>query len=193
VTSGFLRKEVAELLRKFNIMGSNWVDVARVTPRIRYQAIGASAAQAPGAAAAVQSSSSSSNSQYDIDWTLELGKSIGDKIYTSVQAMTFGENARDSVLVANQSNVTVQSYGLRTGVEYQVSPYRTFEIYGNFGCDDNLDPVAYNGQDQFQNPNISAVVQLRNTIPTENYTPAVARRRRWEQLYGGSDELEGKP
>ena len=193
VTSGFLRKEVAELLRKFNIMGSNWVDVARVTPRIRYQAIGASAAQAPGAAAAVQSSSSSSNSQYDIDWTLELGKSIGDKIYTSVQAMTFGENARDIVLVANQSNVTVQSYGLRTGVEYQVSPYRTFEIYGNFGCDDNLDPVAYNGQDQFQNPNISAVVQLRNTIPTENYTPAVARRRRWEQLYGGSDELEGKP
>jgi hypothetical protein len=81
----------------------------------------------------------------------------------------------------------VQSYGLRTGLEYQVSQYRTFEVYGNFGCDDTLNPVESNSQKPFLSPNLSGVVQLRNTVPTDTYCDALARRRRWETA------TEGKP
>jgi hypothetical protein len=191
VVSGMARKELAEAVRYLKVMGANWIDVIRVTPRIRYQAIGPQTAPVPGSSGVGAAQPTANSGDFDIDWTAELGKSIGDKIYSSLQFMTFGQNARDSVVVDNDLSYTVQSYGARAGIEYQVSPSRTLEVYGNFGCDDNLDPVANtqptNPRSWYQAPNTSFVVQLRNTMQTGNYGDSIARRRRWEL------ETEGVP
>lgn len=181
VTTGFARKELAQLLGNFKFFGGHWLDVVRVNPRIVYQTVGAVPIQAQGAPVG-QAVAGGSSSQYDIDWALELGKSIGEKLYASLQMLTFGENARDSVIVADQSNETVQSYGARLGLEYQVSRYRSIDVYGDFGCDDDLNPVAYAANQEAPYP--SYLVQMRNTIPTGNYGTILARSRRWESIEG---------
>jgi hypothetical protein len=182
VTSGLVRKQLAELMRKFKFMGNDWVDVARVTPRIRYEMpAGTPSSMQAAAGSAAAASAQQSSSQYDIDWDVELGKGIGEKVYSSLQVLTFGENSRESVVVAAGETCTVQTYGVRLGLEYQVNAYRTVSVFGNFGCDDNLDPVANPGPSDWAAPNMSYAVQLRNTIPTDNYSPALARKRRWAE------------
>ncbi|MGH7442930.1 MAG: hypothetical protein ACREKE_09690, partial [bacterium] len=161
VTTGFARKELSGLLGGLDIPGYSWLDVARLNPRIRYQMVGATPISAPGAPTTAQPLASPAQSSYDLDWSLELGKNFGQKIYTSLQAMTFGQNDRDSVIVASQSDQAVLSYGLRGGFEYRLGPYRDLDVYEDFGCDDNLNPVAY--PSRWAVPDGAVLVQLRAT------------------------------
>ncbi|HTB21655.1 MAG TPA: translocation/assembly module TamB domain-containing protein [bacterium] len=181
-TSGLLRQIMNAGLGNIGILGNNWLDVVRVSPSIRYQLVGAAPIQAAGGAEAVPLASASTNSSYDIDWAMEFGKYIAEKVYASLQVLTFGENSRDSVILANQSNQVVQSYGVRAGAEYQLSATRSLDVYGDFGCDDYLNPVAYNAN--LDAPPPSYLVQWRNTIPTDNYSTQLARQRRWEATEG---------
>jgi hypothetical protein len=182
VTSGFARQGVNAFLGTFGVLGNNWLDVVRISPSIRYQIVGAAPIQVPGGPVATPLASASSSSSYDIDWAMEFGKYIFEKVYASLQLLTFGENSRDSVILANQSSQVVQSYGVRAGAEYQLTATRSLDLYGDFGCDDYLNPVAYNADQQAPLP--SYLLQWRNTLPTDNYSIQLARHRRWEATVG---------
>jgi hypothetical protein len=109
-----------------------------------------------------------------------MGWSIGDKLYASMQGVGYFDNdALDSIVANMPSGASYQvlPYGMRAGVEYQVSPSRTLEAFYNYGVNDELDPIPYmSGSAPAKGPG----VRLRNTIPVGNYGDAIARRRRYD-------------
>ena len=181
VFSGEIRKQLASWSRKgFKFLGTGLIDVFRVVPRFKYQASSASQGQATQSAttAADASKQARDNQLIYSDTTLEVGKSVTEKLYASLQAIHFGDQ---SLAAQNQSAGQVQRvtrpYGTRTGFEYQLSPNRTLEGYWNYSVDDNLEPVAFD-PDHIDQAH-SGVIRLRNTIPTGTYTSALARERQW--------------
>ena len=112
------------------------------------------------------------------DITMEIGKSLGEQTYFSLQAVQFGAgNAASSGNALGQSNLITPDKGFRTGLEYQFNANRTFEAFYNYRVDDNLEPVPFDPQDLGQGH--SYVLRMRNTIPTGNYGLAASRRRRY--------------
>ncbi len=176
VTTAFARRELSGLMSRFDIPVTSWFDVLRINPRIRY--LMGAASPLAGTTGASPLAAAPSAGGYDIDWSLELGKSFTKSLYGTFQAVTFGQADRDSVIVASQSNQAVQSYGLRGGFEYNLGAYREIDVYGDFGCDDNLNPLAY--PSNWSAPNPSYLVQWRATIPTGSYGAADDRRRRFD-------------
>ncbi|HXC64235.1 MAG TPA: hypothetical protein VNZ67_07745, partial [bacterium] len=145
----------------------------RVVPRFKFQAASNGGATAAGGAA-----TSTDAPLVSSDWTLELGKSLGDKLYASFQGIRFGDSgAMQSVAETLPQDYTTLDYGARAGVEYQVGPSRTLELYYNYSVTDDLDPLPYNPA---QGPEQGATFRFLNTIHTDNYSPALAQQRRWE-------------
>jgi hypothetical protein len=91
----------------------------------------------------------------------------------------YSENsdAIQSVTATMPSGSKVEQYGMRTGVEYQINPNRTLELFGNYAVNDDLDPLPHPPD---QSPRTDFVARIRNTIPTGNYGTAESRRRRYD-------------
>jgi hypothetical protein len=174
LVSAEVRKQIAKISAQgFKMLGSRYLDVFRVVPRFKFQAASNGGATAAGGAA-----TSTDAPLVSSDWTLELGKSLGDKLYASFQGIRFGDSgAMQSVAETLPQDYTTLDYGARAGVEYQVGPSRTLELYYNYSVTDDLDPLPYNPA---QGPEQGATFRFLNTIHTDNYSPALAQQRRWE-------------
>jgi hypothetical protein len=174
--SGELRKQISKLSKKgFKFLGRSIIDVFRVVPRFKYQS--ASPAPAAKATSAAEANEQAQELTFS-DITLELGKSLGDKLYASVQWVRFGEQSIDAQNhAAGQVQRITRDSGGRAGLEYQLSPTRTLEGYYNYSVDENLEPVPFSPDKLWEAH--SGVIRLRSTIPTDNYSPELARHRRW--------------
>lgn len=177
--SAELRKQIATLSQHgFKLIGSRFVDVFRVVPRLRV--LGSTAAQpvASGAPAAQGQGSSLVLS----DLTVELGKSLTDQLYASLQGVYFNQEAaaQEGLYGPNNqaldANYASTDWGGRIGLEYQISSSRTLEAYYNYAVDDNLDPLP---QLAGNPPSWGWSLRFRNTLATDNYTPELADERRW--------------
>lgn len=174
--SGEAKRQLAKWSKRgFRFLGTQLVDVLRVVPRFAYQSVGSGGATTPG-----QASQQAQESQLVFsDLTVEIGKSLSEKLYASMLWVRFGENgieaATSGALTANQE---VRDSGARIGLEYQISPNRTLEAFYNYSLDDNLQPKPFDPNDLSQAH--SGIIRLRNTIPTDNYSPELARERRWD-------------
>jgi hypothetical protein len=175
ILSAELRKEIAKVSQQgFKLVGSRFIDVLRVVPRFKYQG----AATSSAANGNVQQSSDSSLTFSDV--TTEMGWSLGDKLYASLQGVGYFDSESLNTVVAGMPSGTtyeVQPWGLRAGFEYQVSPNRTLEAYYNYAVNDDLDPMPYMAGSA---PPAGPGIRLRNTIPVGNYGEDLARRRRYD-------------
>lgn len=193
IISAEARKQIAKWSRKgFKFLGTNFIDVFRVVPRFKYQSTAASA-PVLGTTAADASKQAQESQLVFSDLTMEVGKSLGERLYASFQWIRFGENGTQAnTNLAGQSNLVTRDQGMRAGLEYQVSANRTLEGYFNYSVDENLEPVPFdpNNLDQAR----SYVLRLRNTIPTDNYGLDAERRRRWAVRQDQNGEvIGGKP
>jgi hypothetical protein len=181
--SGEARKQLASLSKRgFKFLGTGFIDVFRLVPRFKYQSASTSN-QVASTNATDASNQAKENQLVFSDVTLELGKSLGEKLYASFMWIKFGDASQSSeALAAGQGNLIVRDQGVRTGLEYQITPNRTLEGFYNYSVDDNLDPVAFDPNNLAQAH--SGVVRLRNTIPTDTYSAAVSRQRRWDAQNG---------
>jgi hypothetical protein len=178
LVSGQLRGIASKLSKKgFKFLGTQVFDVLRVVPRFKYQTAGS----APAPVAGQSGQSSQTDQLVYSDLSVELGKSLTEKLYSSLQLVNFGESSR-SEAQASASNggrvMEVRPGGFRAGLEYQVAPNRTIETYWNWSTDDNLEPLPFDPT-RLEDAQ-SIMLRMRNTIPTDNYSPELARRRRWQ-------------
>ena len=173
LVSAEARKQIAKISAQgFKMLGSRYLDVFRVVPRFKFQAASNGGATSAGA------NPSSDSPLVSSDWTLELGKSLGDKFYASFQGIRFGDSgAMQSVAETLPQDNAVLDYGARAGLEYQVGPSRSVELYYNYAVTDDLDPIPYNPSGE---PKHGPAIRFLNTIHTDNYSPALSQQRRWE-------------
>lgn len=175
--SGEAKRQLAKWSKRgFRLLGTQLVDVLRVVPRFAYQSTGGGGTTTVG-----QASQQAQESQWVFsDLTVEIGKSLGEKLYASMLWVRFGENGIETATMgALSSNQEVRNSGARIGLEYQISPNRTLEAFYNYSVDDNLQPKPFPADDLSQAH--SGIIRLRNTIPTDNYSPELARERRWDE------------
>lgn len=185
--SGEVKRQISKWSKRgFKFLGGPVLDVLRVVPRFTYQ--NSNRNQAAPAASGAGAQADESTFIFN-DLTIELGKSLTERLYASAQYVRFGENGLNGATSGGTGAVTglesqqaVRDYGWRTGLEYQLSPNRTAELYYSYSLDDNMLPLVYNPSDL--STAHAAGVRLRNTIPTENYTPRLARERRWGVTQG---------
>lgn len=175
--SGEAKRQLAKWSRRgFKFLGAQLIDVLRVVPRFSYQSTGTG-----GVTTAGQASQQAQDSQLVFnDLTVEVGKSLGEQLYASVQWVRFGEDGLNSALmgVPSGGNLAVRNSGWRASLEYQISNFRTAEVYYSYSLDDNMQPKLYDPNDLWTAH--SGGVRLRNSIPTDSYSPRLARLRRWE-------------
>jgi hypothetical protein len=179
IISAEARKQLASLSKHgLKFLGTGWFDVFRVAPHFKYQTSSSQPAPTLSASSAADAGkqANSSSSLVFSDLTLELGKSITEKLYGSAQWIKFSENS-ESMQVEPVAGQEIRDFGGRIGLEYQISPNRTLEGYYNYSVDENMEPVSFDPNDLSSAQ--SGVVELRNTIPTDNYSVSVARERRW--------------
>ena len=177
---GEIRKQVAKISKLgFKIMGSSLIDVFRVVPRFKY---GSGPKPVAGTLTSKEASKQAQESQLTFsDLTLEIGKSLFENLYASGQYIRFGESG---LTAQNSAQITdtriMREYGTRVGLEYQIGANRSVEAYYNYSIDDNLEPVAFSQDDLLQAH--SASLRFRNTIPTDNYSSSVSRKRRFHEV-----------
>lgn len=178
ILSGEAQRQLAKLSKKgFKFLGTRLIDVLRVVPRVKYR----SAQADTGVTNDKQASEQAQEAGLSLsDITVEIGKSLGESLYVSLQGIyNFdAQSRRTQYSAAIAAGQEISGGGLRLGVEYQVSPNRTFEFYLNRFVDDNLEPVPYDPKSNY----VAAwTLRMRNTIPTENYSSKLAYRRRFDR------------
>lgn len=175
--SGVLRKTIN---RYAKFIGNQVVDYVRLAPRLRYQGASASAASkavegTPGGTAAV--SKQVQQEGVSVSWLFELGRNLGKNFFASAQIIAMGEDDVAAARSQSTGPVTteVRPWGARLGAEYRFNSTRIAELSYGYSADENLEPVA------FDPSNLTTAHQvylgLRNTVPTDNYTPRLAHER----------------
>ncbi len=185
---GELRKQVARFLKAgVRLAGTNFVDVFRVVPRFKYQqgVRQTGPADKKTVSATEASKQAQESSLVFSDLTVELGKTVYDNLYASLQWIRFGADglASEAQRQAAAGRIT-RDQGVRVGLEYQIAPTRTAELFYNYSVDDNLEPVSFAGDDLSQAH--SAVFRIRNTLSSDNYGAATARARRYDRGAAGA-------
>lgn len=174
--SGLLRKTINRYAKS---IGNQVVDYVRVAPRLRYQ----------GSSASANNSAVSSNSQskglsqqiqqegFRVSWLVEVGRSLGKNLFASGQLVYFSEDDVNAAKTQTSTQVSkdVRNAGARFVTEYRLAPTRVLEASIGYSVDENLEPMAFQPDKLDQARPI--YVGIRNTIPTDNYNPRLARQR----------------
>jgi hypothetical protein len=176
--SGEAKRQLAKWSRRgLRFMGTPLVDVLRVVPRFSYQSSARTGATTVGQAS---DQAQESNLVFS-DLTVEVGKSLSEHVYASVLWVRFGESGISAATSGlTTGNQVVRDSGLRAGLELQINANRSIEAFYSYSLDDNLQPKPFDPRDLWQAH--SGVLRIRNTIPTANYSPRLARERRWDGL-----------
>jgi hypothetical protein len=193
VMSGGLRKFIN---RNAKFLGSKYLDYMRVTPRLRYQGGGGTSPPVAAGSQAKDVSQQIQQQGLSWSWIFELGRSVTKNIYSSLQYVIFGDDDVAAVKTQNSGPeiLEVRNYGLRLGTEYRFTPTRVFTLSWGYSADENLEPVAFRPdyvgtKPWYEDQTKPWYAGVRNTIPTENYSPRLARQRRLELL----EAKEAKP
>ncbi len=183
--SGEVRKVVSKGLK---FIGGRFLDFDYVYLAPRFRSYRGSAPAVAAGAPGTQNLSAAGQSQFAVSWMAELGKSFLNDFYASGQFMFFGE---DDVNTAKGQYITgdvpkeVRNVGVKLGLEYHLGPGRMLETSFSYSMDENQDPVAFDPSQLEQARRL--YIGLRNTIPTTNYTPRMAKQRKKRKM------LESQP
>jgi hypothetical protein len=192
LSSGFSRKVIRGFAKYLKGFGSHLVDYFRVAPKLSYQRSSGNSISTEGGSKVVsQQIQQSSGTSLGIGWLFEVGKSFYSDFFLTGQVVVPGE---DSINAAKTQNVgpvgmEVSNSGARAAVEYHIAPTRMFEASWSYGVDENLEPFAYNPYSGEKCPGCRYYFGFRNTIPTANYSPRLARERQRAQM----EKKEAKP
>jgi hypothetical protein len=185
LVSGEIRKAINRFAKS---LGGNIVDYVRVAPRLRYAGSGSTQASSQ-AGAQGQSQGISNQIQQEglhLSWLFEAGRSLGKNLYSSGQFFLFGQDDVDSAKTqsAGPTLMEVRPYGAKAGLEWRLGGTRTIEASYSYSVDENLQPVAFD-PDHLDRAHMY-FLGIRNTIPTDNYSPRTARQRR-EAIAAGQE------
>jgi hypothetical protein len=187
--SGTTRKAIStfagslrRLLEKYlNITGGDLVDYFQVSPKLSYQSGATAPISSAGGGGAI--SKQIQQQTFSANWLFEMGKSLTNNIFVTGQCLVLNDDAVQAVKnqnLYNSNDVEVRNYGLRAALEYRLSQTRLFEFSYSYSVDENLEPIAFEpGQ---LNEAHRIYVGLRNSLPTDSYTPRMARERREHAL-----------